>query len=214
LNHINGKIHIPPAEFIHWHPLRESDEDIMAIISAAPGVSRADLAAFNRCRLFLGIIFLSEITTADGCSFNRDAWLGIRPGFTPFLWPYQPNPGSKSWRVWRRLLAHAFLLSVPKRVTPKLPDLLLWCPLGKWLPGSTWLQHRSTYFYSAITNNIYHADGRSYHIHSRLRSSRHRSQVYSAVSTTTTDALPPDCVPIDELASSGSILAFRGTDIV
>jgi hypothetical protein len=185
LAQINGQIHIPLEEFIHWHTLQESDEDIIAIVSAIPGVSRADLAAFNRCQLFLGIIFLSEITTPDGCSFARDAWLGTRPRFTPFLWPYQPNPGPKSWRILRQLLANAFLVTIPKRVTPTLKDLLLWCPLGNWLTGSTWLQHRFTFFYSAI----------------------------SAASTTSTDVLPPDCAPVDELSSSGSILAFRGTDI-
>jgi hypothetical protein len=185
----------------------------MAIVSALHGVSRADLAAFNRCRLFLGIIFLSEITTADGCSFARNAWLGIRPRFTPLLWPYQPNPGPKSWRIWRGLLANVFLGTVPKRVTPTLKDLLLWCPLGHWLTGSLWNQQRFPFFYSATTNNTYQANGGSYKIHTCIRTSRHRSQVYSAASSTSTDVLPPDSVPVDELSSSGSILAFRGTDV-
>jgi hypothetical protein len=109
----------------------------MEVVSALPGTSRADLAAFNRCRLFLGILFLSELVTADRHNIDRDAWLGTRIRHTPFLWPYQPDPGPKSWRIWRRLLATAFLATHHKRVTKTLHDRILECPLGNWLPGST-----------------------------------------------------------------------------
>jgi hypothetical protein len=44
---INGCLHIPLATFIHWHPLCVNDTAIMEAISALPGISRADLAAFN-----------------------------------------------------------------------------------------------------------------------------------------------------------------------
>jgi hypothetical protein len=185
----------------------------MEVISALPGISRADLAAFNRCRLFLGIIFLSELTTVDGHSLACDAWLGTRPRHTPFLWPYQPDPGPKSWRILRRLLANAFLDTHHKRVTKSLPDLILESPLGDWLPGFHWLQHSFNFFYSATTRKLYHTIGISYQIHSRLRQSRHRSQVYSAASDAFTTALPLDSIPVNELSVSGSILAFRGTKI-
>ena len=49
LAQINGCLHIPLATFIHWHPLRVNDTAIMEVISALPGISRADLATFNRC---------------------------------------------------------------------------------------------------------------------------------------------------------------------
>jgi hypothetical protein len=54
-------------------------------------------------------LYLSEISTADGTSITRDAWDGTRTRFSPILWPFQPCPGPRSWRVWRRLLARAFL---------------------------------------------------------------------------------------------------------
>jgi hypothetical protein len=98
LEQIHGRIHIPTTEFIHWQQLRENDADIMVTLSALPSTSRTDLAAANRCRrLALGIFFLSEITTDDGSShLDRAAWIGTRPRYTPFLWPYQLrglNPG-------------------------------------------------------------------------------------------------------------------------
>jgi hypothetical protein len=136
----------------------------MAILSALPSVSRADLAAANCCRVALGIFFLSEITTADGSRLDRAAWTGTRPRYTPFLWPYQPTPGPKSWRTWRRLLAQAFIANVPKRVTPTLKDLSLRSPLGNWLPDSTWLQNNFKHFYSPATSQIYRANGTCYTI--------------------------------------------------
>jgi hypothetical protein len=54
------------SEFIHWRALRQHDEPLMERISKLDGVSRADLASFNRCRLYLGVNFLSEISSADG----------------------------------------------------------------------------------------------------------------------------------------------------
>jgi hypothetical protein len=95
---VNGMVFIPPAHFIHWHPLRQQDEAIMEVISTLPMISKADLERFNRCRIFLvGVTFLSEISTADGRSLSRVAWQGTRPRFSALLWPYQPNPGPLSW---------------------------------------------------------------------------------------------------------------------
>jgi hypothetical protein len=85
--------------------------------------------------------------------------------------------------------------------------------MGDWLPGSHWLQHNFNFFYSATTQKSYHPNGITYQIHSRLRQSRHRSQVYSSASDASTNDLPPNSIPVNELSDSGSILAFRGTDI-
>jgi hypothetical protein len=73
LQYANGEVHIPTEEFLHWKPLRTHDTAIMGQISSLDGVSRADLKSFNRCRLYEGVIHLSEICTADGTSIARDA---------------------------------------------------------------------------------------------------------------------------------------------
>jgi hypothetical protein len=130
LGYANGSVHIPPGQFLNWKPLRDNDMAIMEQISSLARVSCAELKSFNRCRLHAGVIFLSEITTADGTTITRDAWAGTHSRFSPLLWPFQPSPGPQSWRVWRRLLARAFLEDVPKRATPKTKDLYLLKPLG------------------------------------------------------------------------------------
>jgi hypothetical protein len=67
----NGTVYIPSDEFLPWTLLRQEDECIMERISALPGASRANLKGFNRCRLYLGIFFLSEIASADGLTLDR-----------------------------------------------------------------------------------------------------------------------------------------------
>jgi hypothetical protein len=180
----------------------------MECIAQLPRVSRADPESFNRCRFFLQILFLSEITTADGTALTCTAWQGTRPRFSPLLRPYEPNPGPKSWR---RLLAKAFLHTAPaKHTTPQTKDLTLTSALRKWLPGSKWLHRQSILLYSATTGNIYQIDANSYLIHRRLCRSRHQSLVFSATPTSTVYALPTDSIPVDELSGSGKLLAFLG----
>jgi hypothetical protein len=210
LVYAHGTIYIPPADFLHWHHLRGHDKNIMAIVSSLDSVTRVDLKAFNRCRLFLGVMFLSEITDADGLTLSRDAWTGDRRRFSYLLWPYQLKPGTKSWQFWRRLLARPFLESVPKKATPKTKDLFLLQPLGPWQPGLDWIFGKWAYHYSPSTGLIYHATPIHYTVHQRQRRSHHRSQFVSAHLYATIRSLPLDCIPVNELSSSTVLLAFRG----
>jgi hypothetical protein len=52
------------------------------------------------------------------------------------MWPYQPKPGPKSFRVRRRLLATAFLQGQRKSVCARTLDLRLRRPLGRWLSNT------------------------------------------------------------------------------
>jgi hypothetical protein len=142
-----------------------------------------------------------------------DAWTGTRARFSPLLWPYQPSPGPNSWRIWRRLLANAFVEAAPKRVTPKTHDLHLLTPLGAWLPGSDWRFHKWEYSYSPSSGKIYHSDQHHYTVHSRRRRSRHHSQLFMAEPNNTISCRPDNCFPVEELSSSPSLFAFRGMKV-
>jgi hypothetical protein len=177
-------------------------------LSTLDGVSRADLNAANRCRLHSGVIFLSEIVTADGMTTCRDAWTGSRPRYSPLLWPFQPSPGPQSWRIWRRLLARAFLEEIPKRATPKTKNLYLLQPLGAWLPDSEWIYPKWAYSYSPSTHTIYHRVDTNYNVHLCGRRSRNHSQLFEAQSDFTVISIPPDCILVEELSSSSKLFAF------
>jgi hypothetical protein len=71
LQSVEASIHIDDLALPTPH--REIDSCIMDVIHDLPGLTRPQLQAFNRCRLFLGVQFLSEIATAGGHNIARDA---------------------------------------------------------------------------------------------------------------------------------------------
>jgi hypothetical protein len=60
--------------------------------------AKADLIAFNRCRIYLQVNSLAEISTADGRSINRSAWQGNRLTTPQHLWPQQEKSGPNHGR--------------------------------------------------------------------------------------------------------------------
>jgi hypothetical protein len=119
LQNLNASIHIPGIVEKLPSPLREADVNLMDAVLARPSLSPPQLLAFNRCRIFYGVAYLSEASTADGTAISRDAWDGTKQQCLPLLWLYQSTPGPKLFRVWRRLLATAFLQDHRSRV--------IWC---------------------------------------------------------------------------------------
>jgi hypothetical protein len=82
LTSIDASIHIdglsPPE------PLRKNDVCIMDVIHSLAGLTKAQLRAFNHCRIFFGVQYVSELTSADGRQICRDAWGGVP---TPLVTP-------------------------------------------------------------------------------------------------------------------------------
>jgi hypothetical protein len=70
---VGGSMHIAALMDTQHTPLRVAD------VCLLDAVAPADKAAFNRVRLYLGVSYLSEITTANGISIAREAWTGSRP---------------------------------------------------------------------------------------------------------------------------------------
>jgi hypothetical protein len=196
---INGSAHIPFISTQLQTPLRDHDPCLIEAFLALH-LRRAVYKACQRVRLYLGVTFLSEITSADGTRIARDAWTGNRARHSSRLWPYQPRRRPKSFRHWRRTLTTAFLTVVRRRVCAKLRDLRLSQPLGAWLPQSTWLRSKWSFFYSQSTLRLYDASGSFYRAHpARKTRKRPRNPVRTfAVSVSTfVPTLPDDAVPVD-----------------
>jgi hypothetical protein len=71
----------------------------MDAIHQLPGLTNPQLWSYDRCQIYVGVIYLSEIGTADGRNIAREAWDGSRDRLSPLRWPYQPKPGPKSFRT-------------------------------------------------------------------------------------------------------------------
>jgi hypothetical protein len=63
----------------------------------ALGPSIYEFMTLNRCRLYLQVLFLSEICTGDGLYTSGDAWAGNRLDIPrkQSSWPRQQNPSSQ-----------------------------------------------------------------------------------------------------------------------
>jgi hypothetical protein len=89
------------------------------------GPSKYELMTLNRCRLYLQVLFLSEICTGDGLYISGDAWTGNRLDIPlkQSSWPRQQKSSSQDWSIWQTYLKKAFLSR----------GLRLQAPLGNWL---------------------------------------------------------------------------------
>ena len=201
LKDINGSFYIAALASMLPSPNRVGDLCIMDVVSSLPNVTTRDRDRFNRCRLFHGVAFLSEIASADGSALARDAWDGTRLRHSPLLWPYQPQPGPRSYRVWRRLLAVAFLQGHRKWTGISLKDLQLRSALRDWLPNTAWLRSRWSTFFSSTSDSALRRqlDG-TYTMHPLIRLRKrpvYPVRGFTAQSTLTIPTLPSDAVPID-----------------
>ena len=104
--------------------VRQHDSFIMRRAVEAK-FSFTQLDAINRCRVYLQVLTVSEITTADGEFIAEKAWAGIRDTTVTsrYNWPRQQKPPLRDWRIWQSALTVCYL-SLGKRLSQ---------PLGVWL---------------------------------------------------------------------------------
>jgi hypothetical protein len=125
---------------------------------------------------------------------------------------YQPQPGPKSFWVWRRLLlATAFLRGHIARVSNRTRNLDLRRPLGRWLPSSDAFQYQWTSFFSISSNSLFllSADETGFHKHAAKKPRqrpKHPVRAFSADPTTWVATLPPDAIPVDHHAELNKLV--------
>jgi hypothetical protein len=198
---IGGSLHVADLQDTQPTPLRHADICIIDVVAWMAAYKPAAQAAFNRVRIYFGVRYLSEIVTAEGSSSARDAWEGGRVRLSPFLWPYQPCPGPKSFRNWRRILADAFLLGTRRRVSSRARDLTLRVNVSPWLPASDASQTHWDAFFSGEQNARFMVtDAGRFAKHSALKTRRcpkHPVKAFAGQSETTCVVLPTDAVPAE-----------------
>ena len=208
LRDIDGHLQMPDASEGVPKNTRTSDTCLMEAVLNLPKGSNADIRAFQRVRLHLGVTLLSEITTADGQFITREAWIGTRARHSPLLWPFQPLPGRQSIRVWQLLLARSFFSTRAPTFQCPQKSLALTHRLGHWLPGSSWLQTKWVSFYSYETHLLYWrcpVKPHLYMTHQRLGNSRLRNPKFEPDPALQLVPLPPNAIPVDAQAQPSSI---------
>jgi hypothetical protein len=110
------------------------------------GFSANVLGTLNHCRLYLQVLTLSNIVSADGLCIVPDVFIGIplSDRKSTLRWPCQQRPCSKSWAIWKTALQ---ILQ---------PRNKLLAPLGAWLSAEshqTWF-----WFKDSILPKLYRRD--------------------------------------------------------
>jgi hypothetical protein len=64
------------------------------------------LDSINRCRIYLQVITIADITSADGTYILPEVKLGQHPSGrkSTLQWPYQGRPAASDWITWRNSL--------------------------------------------------------------------------------------------------------------
>ena len=136
---------------------RAHDEFIMDAFVRC-NTTPVNLRKANRCRLYLQVLTVADITTGDGRELTVSAINGVKEECQTSLdWPYQPKPPAEDWKVWRETLTKA--LRPPD--TGESLSRKLHKPLGDWLVDDA-EQHKANWYYSPLEDRLYQRNGTSW----------------------------------------------------
>ncbi len=80
---------------------QSNDREIMQILLST-GFWSDELATLNCCRMFLQVIFLSDICNGMGMAVNTQFWVGEKPSsLYQYNWPQTPKPTQQEWTLWQ-----------------------------------------------------------------------------------------------------------------
>ncbi len=147
-----------------------------------PQWSNPAIRAVNRCRLYLRVIYLSDLTHGHGRMIISTGFFGVKRFSSSLLWPNQGKPSEKDWRIWRQFLRKEFLRQDN--------TLTLLQPLGAWLIQEArhhrqWDKHRHP---NRVC--IKRPDGW------KLFKFRHQGRYLGTVELTSNLCQPPDFCPV------------------
>ena len=201
------EVHVEP-EAAELPVLRQGDRLLMDVfLDALP--PQEELKWLNWCRMYLNVVSLSEIVTADGRYVTTEAWNGTRlaPRRTQLQWPRTSRPAISHWDKWRYWIQKTLLL-------PGAPTRLLRQPLGLWQDDI----HDWDWVFSKSQNCLFFRDGHGWTSSepssSTLRSSSRtyrfpKPRLWDLHSRWVQDSLPADIQRASVSHLSPSTKAFR-----
>ena len=113
------------------------------------GIHGYKLASVNRCRLYLKVVLLSDITTGDGMYIDQSIYDGASNNCLAdiYNWPNQCKPGKLDWNEWKRALELTFDVSVNNLRLSESYQLNEW---DEDIPSTVW-----PWWYCSIEDRLY-----------------------------------------------------------
>ena len=102
-----------------WVPttLCANDKSFMQTIAETNKFENWQLCQINRCRMYLKVITLSDISMACGKQINQSRFSMIPAPveFFPYRWTFQSCPDPTYWKVWRSAAEYLQILTRPSK---------------------------------------------------------------------------------------------------
>ena len=133
---------------------RRNDTMIMEDILQAQGVSisKDELQATNRCRIYLQVNTRSDITNGEGTTILDAAWRCIRDFDTisgyAYKWPFQPRPNKQDIATWQRVLSNVY--GINRRIRRWQQPLRLWSKRSS---------EHTCWMYDTLSDSLYKKNG-------------------------------------------------------
>ncbi len=132
------------------------DKEIMQIF-LKDGVRGVDLAAVNRCRMYLQVVFVSENCNGEGTKIDQNYWNG-KPAHlqSNYQWPCTSPPTPQEWNLWRQRLMSGLSLGHRQH----LP-----LPLRQW---QATIQNAPGYFMDITGNYLLALQNQQWYAHAKI----------------------------------------------
>ena len=142
---LSSELTITIPEFNDQRLKCENDEFIMTI--AIQHMTKDEIIKVNNCRLFLRVITISDIASADGKTITTDAYWCIESAIIRGngTWPTQERPGKKAITIWQKMID----------IITEVESLKLETKLGPWTKTqSEVIRTNQSTFYDISTTQV------------------------------------------------------------
>jgi hypothetical protein len=165
---------------------RENDKFLMDLAIQSKLFTPKQLKKINYCRMYLNVLLLSDIVTADGKEIEPSMYSGLGRCKTTKHRVHQkcPTTKSKSWDQWRRLIR----ILLPSRHTLTLRE-----PLGAWLLPVSKMRRKWEYLHDPLTDRLFQQCPYGFTQHSKITVDYDKTPDQ----TPTHSSIPPTAVPVD-----------------
>ena len=172
------------GSYITTNSNRINDYALMEKILESDLYNKDDIMAINKCRIYLQVQNLSDITNGQGNMISYCAKNHIKDldRISKYNWPNQAKPSKQEWEVWDDALLHVWAETEMLTINPTLGEWINTPFLTSWYYD----EEHSTLYYEVSTY--------TYNVYKLIRQSR-RNNIKAFEFHTTTNELTTNAKP-------------------
>jgi hypothetical protein len=137
---------------------RQGDGFLMDVALQSRKFKPIQLRRLNYCRLYLNVLLVSDVCSANGTEIDPEAYQGSQPAVTTKFKVNQKRPDNRSWMEWRRLM----YIPADRSKHHRLQQ-----PLGKWLVSTDKLRKKWTHLHDGTSEKLFFSIPMGYTQHSK-----------------------------------------------